>query len=81
VTGELRIYNPATKTYESQPYEGTLTVSGSIDIDPSRIDPNRKMRLNYTIPGAADLSITIPAGRLWTADLDNVLERLKRIAG
>lgn len=81
VTGELRIYNPATRTYESQSYEGTLTVSGSIDLDPSRIDPNRKMHLNYTIPGEGTLTMTIPAGRLWTPDLDNVLERLKRIAG
>jgi hypothetical protein len=80
VSGNLNVYNPGTRTYETAPFTGNLTVTGTIDIDPSTLDPNRKMRLNYTIPGKGNMTINIPAGSLWTPDLENVIDRLEKIS-
>jgi len=80
VSGSLSVYNPGIRTYEAAPFTGNLTVTGTIDIDPSILDPSRKMRLNYTIPGKGDMIINLPAGALWTPDLENVIDRLEKIS-
>ena len=79
VQGNLLVYNPATRLYDSSPYTGNLTVTGAIDINPSLLDPGRKMKLNYTIPGKASMIMSIPADKLWTTDLDSMLNRLEKM--
>ena len=79
VSGEVLLLNPSTRIYESAPYTGNLTVTGSIDIDPSLLDPSKKMRLNYTIPGKGAMIINIPAGHIWSSDLDDLISRLEKI--
>ncbi|MEM2974567.1 MAG: hypothetical protein QW112_03015 [Candidatus Micrarchaeia archaeon] len=81
VEGDVKMYNPVTRTYESGPYRGNITVRGNINVDPSGIDPSRKLRLNYTVPGTGEMSIKVPGNRLWTSDLDDVISRLERIVG
>lgn len=80
VAGSINAYNPGTRLMEEAPYEGNLTITGSINIDPSLLDSSRKMHLNYTVPGKGNMTIIVPIGRLWTSDMDDVLSRLENIA-
>lgn len=78
--GSIRILMPGTHIPVTIPWEGNVTVSGSVRLDTSQLAEDRRMALSYELPGEGQLTITIKGRDLWTTPLENVTERIEAMS-
>lgn len=78
--GKIAMILPGFEIPVSIPWEGNVTVSGSINVDTAKLSEDRRMVLGYQLPGEGQLTIGIKGKDLWTENLDNVLKRIEAMS-
>lgn len=79
-TGAINIVMPGTGIPVSIPWEGNISVSGSVRFDTTQLSEDRVMALSYELPGKGQLTITIKGRDLWTTQLENVTKRIEAMS-
>ncbi len=80
-SGTINVILPGYTFPVSIPWNGTITIFGTLNVNTSELPENKELRLAYTLPGQGDITLKITGNDLWTQQLEDIATRLERLSG
>ncbi|MEM4133738.1 MAG: hypothetical protein QXO35_03420 [Candidatus Micrarchaeia archaeon] len=78
--GTINVVLPVYGLPVSIPWEGKLTVFGSITTNTSAIPQSETLKINYTLPSSGTVRMKISASELFQGKLNSIIERLDNLS-
>lgn len=78
--GTISVMLPGYSFAVSIPWNGTIAISGSAQIDTSKLSSDKQMTLSYSLPGRGQLELDIKGSDIWTDQLEDITSRLEKIS-
>ena len=79
-TGAITVFLPSIGSPVTIPWNGTITVLGTIEVNTSNLAEDRKLKLSYTLPNIGEQVLSFSAGDLFSESLNNISTRLERLS-
>jgi hypothetical protein len=79
-SGTINVILPGYNYPVSIPWNGTLTVFGTVTVNTSELSDDRKLSLSYTLPGTGEMVMKVAASDIWNSYLENVTSRLEKLS-
>ena len=80
-SGTINVVLPGYSYPVNIPWNGTLTVFGTVTVNTSELSEDRKLSLTYTLPGTGAMVMKVAASDIWNEYLENVASRLEKLSG
>jgi hypothetical protein len=80
-SGTINVILPGYNYPVTIPWNGTLTVFGTVTVNTSELSEDRKLSLSYTLPGTGDMVMRVAASDIWNQYLENIASRLEKLSG
>lgn len=78
--GTITVIIPAYNYPVSIPWEGKITVFGSVTVNASSIPDSEKLNLNYTLPSSGTVRMRIAASELFKGKLGSIIDKLDQLS-
>jgi len=79
-TGTISVVLPGYSYPVGIPWNGTLTVFGTLNVNTSQLSEDKRMGLSYTLPGEGDIIIQLRGSDIWTKELEEITNRIERLS-
>jgi len=79
-TGSFNVILPGLNIPVSIPWNGTIFVEGSVDVNTTAFEDDKILKLSYTLPGEGRLTMNIKGEDLFTPELASINDRLDRLS-
>ncbi|MGB9693327.1 MAG: hypothetical protein ACPLYF_00620, partial [Fervidobacterium sp.] len=78
--GTIQVVIPAYNYPVSIPWEGKITVFGSVTANTTAIPSNQQLNVNYTLPSTGAIRMKVSVSDLFKGKLNSVIERLDELS-
>jgi len=79
-TGTINVVLPGYTYPVAIPWNGTITIFGTLNINTTQLPADRQIALAYELPGQGDITIRLHGADIWTDQLENITTRLDRLS-
>jgi len=79
-SGTINVILPGYSYPIGIPWNGTLTVFGTVTVNTSELSEDRKLSLSYTLPGTGAMVMKVAASDIWNSYLESVASRLEKLS-
>ncbi|VVB73737.1 Uncharacterised protein [uncultured archaeon] len=79
-SGTINVILPGYNYPIGIPWNGTLTVFGTVTVNTSELSDDRNLSLSYTLPGTGQMIMKVAASDICNSYLENVTSRLEKLS-